>query len=112
MLHCMDGGRPEDCESFAQLFTEEAVVRVPIAKLTRRGRSELKELCATLHTKFAPATHWEGNVVLSQERAGLVRNRSYWKAMKGGSIPGGRWLCSERVIRHLWTKEGGDIPQN
>ena len=33
MLHCMDGGRPEDCESFAQLFTEEAVVRVPIAKV-------------------------------------------------------------------------------
>ena len=33
MLHCMDRGRPEDCETFAQLFTEEAVVRVPIAKV-------------------------------------------------------------------------------
>ena len=22
------------------------------------------DLCATLHTKFSPATHWEGNVVL------------------------------------------------
>ena len=33
MLHCMDRGRPEDCESFAQLFTEDAVVRVPIAKV-------------------------------------------------------------------------------
>ena len=33
MLHCMDRGGPEDCETFAQLFTEEAVVRVPIAKV-------------------------------------------------------------------------------
>ena len=33
MLHCMDRGRPEDCETFAQLFTEEAVVRVPIVKV-------------------------------------------------------------------------------
>ena len=32
MLHCMDRGRPEDCESFAQQFTEDAVVRVPLAK--------------------------------------------------------------------------------
>merc|ERR1711934_1105052 len=123
MLHCMDRGRPEDCETFAQLFTEEAVVRLPIAKLTRRGRSELKDLCGTLHTKFSPATHWEGNVVLSQESEGLVTNRSYWKAIKDGEIISvgihedsfqlveGRWLCKERVIRHLWTKEGGDISQ-
>ena len=36
MLHCMDGGRPKDCEAFAQLFTEEAVVRVPIAKVSKK----------------------------------------------------------------------------
>ena len=33
MLHCMDRGRPEDCETFAQLFTEDAAVRVPLAKV-------------------------------------------------------------------------------
>ena len=33
MLHCMDRGRPEDCEDFALLFTEDAVVRVPLAKV-------------------------------------------------------------------------------
>ena len=33
MLQCMDRGRPEDCERFAQLFTEDAVVEVPIAKV-------------------------------------------------------------------------------
>jgi len=82
------------------------------------------DLCATLHTKFSPATHWEGNVVLSQESEGLITNRSYWKALKGGEVisvglhedsfklVGGQWLCNERVIHHLWTKEGGDIPQH
>ena len=33
MLQCMDGGTPEDCERFAQLFTEDAVVEVPLAKV-------------------------------------------------------------------------------
>ena len=33
MLQCMDRGKPEDCERFAQLFTEDAVVEVPLAKV-------------------------------------------------------------------------------
>ena len=33
MLQCMDRGKPEDCETFAQLFTEDAVVEVPLAKV-------------------------------------------------------------------------------
>ena len=33
MLQCMDRGKPEDCERLAQLFTEDAVVEVPLAKV-------------------------------------------------------------------------------
>ena len=47
MLHCMDRGRPEDCEAFAKLFTEEAVIRVPIAKVPGKfyKMQNLKFLC-------------------------------------------------------------------
>ena len=35
MLQCMDRGKPEDCERFSQLFTEDAVVEVPLAKVNK-----------------------------------------------------------------------------
>ena len=47
MLQCMDRGKPEDCERFAQLFTEDAVVEVPLAKVYKLEiqKSALNDLC-------------------------------------------------------------------
>ena len=60
MLQCMDGGRPEDCESFAQLFTEEAVVRVPIAKVFKEtydgAKTFLKIYSSAVETEGAVRT--------------------------------------------------------
>ena len=58
MLQCMDGGRPEDCESFAQLFTEEAVVRVPIAKVFKETYDGAK----TFLKIYSSAVDTEGTV--------------------------------------------------
>ena len=101
MLQCMDRGTQEDCVTFSQLFTEEAVLRIPLAKVrtstcaarpcppcqvTKHGRPALSSLCSALHAKFSPATHWEGNVVLSWGEGGGVTNYSYWQAVRGGEV--------------------------
>ena len=61
MLQCMDGGRPEDCESFAQLFTEEAVVRVPIAKVFKDTHDFFSHGAKTLKI-YSSAVETEGTV--------------------------------------------------
>ena len=53
---------------------------------------------------------------------GEICNTSYWKALHGGEVfstgrhfdvfiknKDGNWLCKERVIQHVWTKDDGHI---
>ena len=63
MLHCMDRGRPEDCETFAQLFTEEAVVRVPIAKVFQK----------VLFAKFKIRQGVQSSLCMQLQNSKLVR---------------------------------------
>merc|ERR1712215_459125 len=125
MLQCMDLGTEQACHTFANLFTTEAEINIPLVKVTKRGYNELKSLCSSLHAKFSPCSHWEGNVVLSRLSESLISNRSYWKAIKSGQCISvgvhedqfvfveeeNTWKCSRRVIKHTWTKEQGDIEQ-
>lgn len=121
MLQCMDQGTDEACNQFSELFTVGASLSIPLVGVEKKGTRELETLCKWLHSKFNPCTHWESNVVLRLMEGEVVNNRSYWKAIKGGDCisvglhedefiqVGGKWLCRKRVIRHLWTKERGDI---
>eukprot|EP00090_Calanus_glacialis_P013947 TRINITY_DN22586_c0_g1_i1.p1 TRINITY_DN22586_c0_g1~~TRINITY_DN22586_c0_g1_i1.p1 ORF type:complete len:144 (-),score=30.99 TRINITY_DN22586_c0_g1_i1:9-440(-) len=125
MLQCMDLGTEEACTRFADLFTNDGELQIPFAKVIKRGPEELKSLCKFLHHKFRPSTHWEGNVVLKSLNSGVISNRSYWQAFQNGQCisigihedvfvqvqEGNAWKCKKRVIKHLWTKETGDIQQ-
>jgi len=125
MLHCMDEGTSESCERFANLFTEDGEINIPMVKVAKKGRTELYELCHSLHKNFSPCTHWEGNLVLSSTDERIVTNKSYWKAIKNGEFisvgthedefvlmeDDKSWKCRKRTIKHTWTKQAGNIVQ-
>jgi len=121
MLRCMDQGTEESCRRFAELFTETAELRIPLVQVTKKGTAELQNLCKFLHAKFSPCTHWEGNIVLKTCEDGSISNRSYWQAVKDGECISvgihedefvkieNLWKCRKRIIRHIWTREAGNI---
>ena len=113
----MDTGEGEG-EAFASCFTVDGRCEVKIMGKVYEGREELKALGLQLYTKFRPATHWEGNVVV--EATGVdneVTNRSYWKSIINGEcvsygthydvlvkVDGPEYKIKSRTITHTWVK--------
>ena len=118
VMIAMDEG---DSELFASCFTSEGSCTIKVADKTSTGHDELKQLCASLHSKFQGIRHWEGNVCVRQAGPGVLSNTSYWKALNGGEIvstgihkdiiecDGETCKIVAREIIHTWTKEGGHI---
>ena len=134
MLECMDLNQPEyynthskfllfviwivNARRFASCFTEDGVVSVVRSGTTKKGESELQDLCKFLHKNFGHLAHMEYGVCLRKD-GDAIKNRSYWQAVcfKTGQIMSagihedefisvhGRWLCKERKIIHKFVRD-------
>ena len=108
VLLCMDNGEGEG-DKFAECFTEDGRCEVKIMNAVSEGREQLKTLGFGLYTKFQPAMHWEGNVVVeATEVDGEVKNTSYWKALKDGeciSYGVHNDVCARRARAVQWQSE-------
>ena len=118
VLLCMDNeALNKEGEGFAACFTEDGKCEVKIMNAVSEGREQLKALGYGLYTKFQPAMHLEGNVVVeATEVDGEVRNTSYWQAFKDGECisygvhndvlvkVGAEYKIKSRIITHTWTK--------
>lgn len=116
MLMCMDSGNQG---RFGELFTSDAVLEVVATSKVCTGTTEIEGFCAFLHEKLKGFIHEESNIVLTQVSETEVKNYSYWKSMKDGEIRSygthedtfvysqerRSFLCSRRVIRHLFSKQ-------
>mmetsp|Transcript_6059 Transcript_6059/g.9152 ORF Transcript_6059/g.9152 Transcript_6059/m.9152 type:complete len:173 (+) Transcript_6059:50-568(+) len=120
-MWCIDKNEPE---RFADLFTDTGTVLIAKTGTSVTGRDNLMELCSGLHQRFAPALHFESNIVLDISCDSSASNKSYWYAVLGGDIISTGfhydqfatttdingnlvWKFNHRIVEHHWTKSGG-----
>ena len=54
-LHCRDNN---DMASFADLFTKDGVLDIPLRGIKVSGKDDLARFCQGMHSSFPNAMHW------------------------------------------------------